>query len=237
MEDSIRQARTDAGLTQKQLANLIGVLTRTVERWESGERKCAEYQEKLIIEKIRREYFVPLGGSEDILPEPVEQFEDTFDKFVPAGEKVELFLEMERDAKAYLADRLSQNLIDRGCRLAKKAFENEFGWNGVSGMKNPYLRSMEIVFGHEIMLALLALTQSQIMLVALDFCAHVENKTAYYCNRKDHNNVYILRLKPDQKQIDSILYANLENMKTKFVRLSKFPEEIALAAEEYFKKI
>ena len=35
---NIREMRTQHGLTQKQLAELIGVTTRTVERWESGDR-------------------------------------------------------------------------------------------------------------------------------------------------------------------------------------------------------
>lgn len=35
---NIKELRTKHGLTQKQLAALIGVTTRTVERWEAGDR-------------------------------------------------------------------------------------------------------------------------------------------------------------------------------------------------------
>lgn len=34
----IKELRTQHRLTQKQLAELIGVTTRTVERWEAGDR-------------------------------------------------------------------------------------------------------------------------------------------------------------------------------------------------------
>ena len=35
---NIKEVRTKHELTQKQLAELIGVIPRTVERWESGDR-------------------------------------------------------------------------------------------------------------------------------------------------------------------------------------------------------
>lgn len=35
---NIKEVRTKHELTQKQLAELIGVTTRTVERWEAGDR-------------------------------------------------------------------------------------------------------------------------------------------------------------------------------------------------------
>lgn len=37
MSQGVRSLRSDRGLTQRQLASVIGVNTRTVERWESGE--------------------------------------------------------------------------------------------------------------------------------------------------------------------------------------------------------
>lgn len=38
MKVNIKEMRSQHGLTQKQLAALIGVVTRTVERWEAGDR-------------------------------------------------------------------------------------------------------------------------------------------------------------------------------------------------------
>ena len=228
MEDSIRKARTDAGLTQKQVANLIGVPTRTVERWESGERKCAEYQERLITEKIRREYFVPLDAGETDHPEPKERFRDTGGEFIPAFKVVELFLMKEADAKEYLSCRISQNLIDRGCELAKKAYADDAGVFGISSLRNPYMRSMEMIFGRDISRAILALFQSQTMLWVLDYRT---NKAAYYCPCLDYNFIYVLR-NPGEK-VDTAIRVDIEKMKVKPMGISNIPKEIALAAKEY----
>ena len=49
---TIKEARSEAGLTHKQVFELIGVPIRTMENYESGRRKCPEWVERLLIEKI-----------------------------------------------------------------------------------------------------------------------------------------------------------------------------------------
>ena len=50
----IKETRTSLGLTQKQLAEMLGIPKRTIENWEGGQRKCPDYVERLIIEKLQR---------------------------------------------------------------------------------------------------------------------------------------------------------------------------------------
>lgn len=49
---TILEARKEAGLTQKQVFELIGIPVRTLQNWESGVRVCPLWCEKLIIEKL-----------------------------------------------------------------------------------------------------------------------------------------------------------------------------------------
>lgn len=49
---TIKEARTKVGFTQKQVQELIGVPIRTLQNWESEVRKCPDYIERLIVEKI-----------------------------------------------------------------------------------------------------------------------------------------------------------------------------------------
>lgn len=49
---TILEARQEAGLTQKQVHDLIGVPVRSLQNWESGIRVCPQYVENLLIEKI-----------------------------------------------------------------------------------------------------------------------------------------------------------------------------------------
>lgn len=39
-KDNLKELRVSAGLTQKQFAQSIGVLERTVSYWEKGSREC-----------------------------------------------------------------------------------------------------------------------------------------------------------------------------------------------------
>ena len=49
---TILEARKEAGLTQKQVFELIGVPVRTLQNWENGIRICPQYVEDLLIEKL-----------------------------------------------------------------------------------------------------------------------------------------------------------------------------------------
>ncbi len=49
---TIKEAREEAGLTQKQVQELIGVPIRTLQNWENGVRVCPQYVENLLIEKL-----------------------------------------------------------------------------------------------------------------------------------------------------------------------------------------
>lgn len=51
---SIKTERIRLGLTQHQLADLTGIPFRTIQNWETGQRKCPEYVEKLVLEKLER---------------------------------------------------------------------------------------------------------------------------------------------------------------------------------------
>lgn len=49
---TIKEARTKAGMTQKEVSDLLGIPLRTIENWETGQRKCPDYVERLIVEKL-----------------------------------------------------------------------------------------------------------------------------------------------------------------------------------------
>lgn len=49
---TIKEARIQVGFTQKQVQDLIGIPIRTIQNWELGVRKCPDYIERLVVEKI-----------------------------------------------------------------------------------------------------------------------------------------------------------------------------------------
>ena len=49
---NIKEARQAAGLSQAKMAKLFEIPKRTIESWETGERKPPTYVEKLIVEKL-----------------------------------------------------------------------------------------------------------------------------------------------------------------------------------------
>jgi len=75
---TIKQARTQANLTQQQMSDLLEIPLRTIVSWESESdkagRKCPVWAEKLIIEKLeeirmRKGYVVNFGtgaGNEEL---------------------------------------------------------------------------------------------------------------------------------------------------------------------------
>lgn len=49
---TIKEARKAAGLTQKEMADLLGIPKRTIEDWDSGKAMPPEWAERLIVEKL-----------------------------------------------------------------------------------------------------------------------------------------------------------------------------------------
>lgn len=60
--DNIRDLRKKAGLTQRELANWLEIPLRTLESWERGIRKCPEWANKLVQEKMLNELFELKAG-------------------------------------------------------------------------------------------------------------------------------------------------------------------------------
>ena len=51
---TIKEARTNANLSQAAMSELLDIPKRTIEAWESGERKPPSYVEKLVIAELNR---------------------------------------------------------------------------------------------------------------------------------------------------------------------------------------
>ena len=49
---TMKEARNQVGFTQKQGQELKGIPVRTLQNWEAGVRKCPDYIERLVVEKI-----------------------------------------------------------------------------------------------------------------------------------------------------------------------------------------
>lgn len=52
--EKIKKLKASRGLTQETLAEMLEVPKRTIESWESGNRKPPGYVQRLIIEEIKR---------------------------------------------------------------------------------------------------------------------------------------------------------------------------------------
>jgi len=48
----LKEVRIQAGMTLKQVSELTGIPIRSIQNWEAGTRKCPEYLERLVVEKI-----------------------------------------------------------------------------------------------------------------------------------------------------------------------------------------
>ena len=51
-KNKIKNARNEAGLTQKEFSEMFEIPLDTVKHWDSGRRNPPEWAEKLIIEKL-----------------------------------------------------------------------------------------------------------------------------------------------------------------------------------------
>lgn len=50
--NNLKEARLKAGLTQQAMSDLLEIPKKSISNWETGQRKCPIYLEKLIIEKL-----------------------------------------------------------------------------------------------------------------------------------------------------------------------------------------
>lgn len=50
--NNLKQARQQAGLTQAQMSEQLGIPKRTIENWERGISTPPQYVERLVIEKL-----------------------------------------------------------------------------------------------------------------------------------------------------------------------------------------
>ena len=66
---TIKSERIRLGLTQQHLSEIIGVPFRTIQNWEGGQRKCPDYVEKMILDKLNQMFDQPdyKGILEEIL--------------------------------------------------------------------------------------------------------------------------------------------------------------------------
>ena len=56
---TIKSERIRLGLTQQHLSEIIGVPFRTIQNWEGGQRKCPDYVEKMILDKLNQMFDQP----------------------------------------------------------------------------------------------------------------------------------------------------------------------------------
>ena len=50
----IRSLRKKLKMTQKQMADEMGIPKRTIENWEAGVRSCPEWAERLVVAELYR---------------------------------------------------------------------------------------------------------------------------------------------------------------------------------------
>lgn len=52
---TIKELRTQAGMTRQEFADYLGMSRRSTEKWETGERNCPAYLFNLILYKFEKE--------------------------------------------------------------------------------------------------------------------------------------------------------------------------------------
>lgn len=52
--NKIKEARIAAGLSQKRMAEMMGIPRRTIENWESGVNTPPKYVERLVVQELER---------------------------------------------------------------------------------------------------------------------------------------------------------------------------------------
>lgn len=56
---NIKETRIKYGLTQTQVSNITGVPFRSIQNWETGQRKCPEYVEKMVVDILNQKFGEP----------------------------------------------------------------------------------------------------------------------------------------------------------------------------------
>ena len=51
--NQIKQARTEAGLTQREMSDALGIPLRTIQGWEEGTRTPTPWIEKLVVKALK----------------------------------------------------------------------------------------------------------------------------------------------------------------------------------------
>ena len=51
---TLREARLTAGLTQKEMSEVMEIPIRNIGSWEDGSRKCPPYVERLVLRELQR---------------------------------------------------------------------------------------------------------------------------------------------------------------------------------------
>lgn len=56
---TIKETRIKYGLTQTQVSNITGVPFRSIQNWETGQRKCPDYVEKMVVDILDQKFGKP----------------------------------------------------------------------------------------------------------------------------------------------------------------------------------
>lgn len=94
---TIKEARTQAKLTQTQLADRYGIPVRTLQDWESGRRTPPEYVVKLLLRCIEVDFGIHLKATTDTGTVPKYTLTYTDDR--PLSLQDEMFVYVEKEAK------------------------------------------------------------------------------------------------------------------------------------------
>lgn len=94
---TIKEARTQAKLTQRQLAERYGIPVRTLQDWESGRRTPPEYVVKLLLRCIEVDFGIHLKATTDTGTVP--KYTLTYADDRPLSLQDEMYVLKEKDEK------------------------------------------------------------------------------------------------------------------------------------------
>lgn len=70
---TIKEIRALTGLSQVKFSEQYGIPRRTIESWESGERKCPPYVTELLARAVREDFETDTYIEDEMIVETVEQ--------------------------------------------------------------------------------------------------------------------------------------------------------------------